>query len=376
MTVSAQAGGADGPLRAHVQLYDQARTAHLERQLADPRLTLLYTAPRYDFDTDLAGRIDARRTGTAAAARLIWRSRVEVLEITEPAFLAGVVRAATCLATLRLRHLVLRRPVPRVVTYVIGNSDPRREYRPRSAREHATFRAKWWLSRAVARTVDRLVFGTPEAEATYRSLYGPPRPGQEVRTVTALPMPCTCPEAAGEPGRVLFLGALVARKGLPVLLDAWPAVAAALPSATLTVVGTGPLEDAVRALAEADERVRLVVDPPRDRIHAELRAATVLVLPSQASPTWREQVGLPIVEALQHGCTVVTTDQTGLAPWLAEHAHRVVPTSDAPEPLGAAVLAALRAPIPRAEVLASLPDRDGREEAHAWLFAPTGSARD
>jgi len=365
-------GRARAPLRPHVQLYDQARTAHLERQAADPRLTLLYAARRYDFDDRLAERLDARRTSALDAARLLWRSDVAVLEITEPAFLAGVVRAATCLAALRLRRVVRRRPVPRIVAYAIANNDPRNEYRPRSLRSRMTFRTKWWLSSVVVRSVDRLVFGTPQAEETYRVLYGPPRPRQETRTVPALPTACSCPPAT-RPSGIVFLGAFVERKGLAVLLDAWPTLTQH-PGTTLTIVGKGALEDEVRALAEKDDRIRVVVDPPREQIHAELRAAAVLVLPSQESPTWREQVGLPIVEALQHGCTVVTTDQTGLAPWLAEHGHRVIPARGTSADLGAALLDALLAPVPRADVLASLPAQDGREAAHEWMFA--GSSRD
>ncbi|MBO3096485.1 glycosyltransferase family 4 protein [Cellulomonas dongxiuzhuiae] len=373
MTVDAP-GRARAPLRAHVQLYEQARTAHLERQAADPRLSLLYAAPRYDFDVQLAERLDARRASTLDAARLLWRSDVAVLEITEPAFLAGIVRAATCLTALRLRRVVRRRPLPRVVSYAIGNNDPREEYQPRSVREQVTFRAKWWMSSRVVRRVDRLVFGTPQAAATYHALYGPPSRHQETRTIPALPTPCSCPTAAPDPGRILFLGAFVERKGLAVLLEAWPALAEH-PGTTLTCVGKGQLEGEVRALAATDDRVRVVVDPPREQIHAELRAASVLVLPSQASPTWREQVGLPIVEALEHGCTVVTTDQTGLAPWLAEHGHRVVPSSAAAADLGDALLDTLLAPLPRAEVLASLPTQDGREAAHAWMFADSDSGR-
>lgn len=369
MTAGNQGGTALG---VHVQLYDQARTAHLERQASDPRLTLLYAAPRYDFDDALAGRVDARRTGVLEAARLLWRSDVAVLEITEPAFLAGTVRAAACLVALRLRHLARRGPMPRIVSYAIGNNDPRHEYRPRTAREQLTFRAKWWLSGRVLRSVDRIAFGTPQAEATYRALYGPPRRRQAVRLVPALPTACTCPPAPPDPGAVVFLGAFVERKGLRVLLEAWRDVDH--PGATLTVVGKGPLEGEVRALVASDARVRLVVDPPREQIHAELRTASVLVLPSQESPTWREQVGLPIVEALQHGCTVVTTDQTGLAPWLTEHGHRVVPAQTDPLGLADSLGSALRSPVPRADVMASLPDRDGREAAHEWMFA--GSGRD
>jgi glycosyltransferase involved in cell wall biosynthesis len=98
-------------------------------------------------------------------------------------------------------------------------------------------------------------------------------------------------------------------------------------------------------------------------------------LASQPTAGWREQVGLPIVEGLAHGCRVVTTDQTGLAGWLREHAdrgHRVVPAGGSGADLAAAVLAALTTPTGDGpgSVLADLPVRDGRLAADDWLFEP------
>ena len=68
--------------------------------------------------------------------------------------------------------------------------------------------------------------------------------------------------------------------------------------ATLALLGKGALEQEARALSVAQPSVTLEVDPPRPRIHSVLDDSRVLVLWSQPSPTWREQVGLPIVEGL------------------------------------------------------------------------------
>ena len=89
---------------------------------------------------------------------------------------------------------------------------------------------------------------------------------------------------------------------------------------------------------------------------------------AQPTTTWREQVGLPLVEALSYGCTVVTTNETGLAGWLADHGHQVVPGAAATAELAAAVVRALRAPLTVGAVLASLPAEDGRLAADRWLF--------
>ena len=69
------------------------------------------------------------------------------------------------------------------------------------------------------------------------------------------------------------------------------------------------------------------------------------MLPSQPTSAWREQVGLPIVEGLSYGCTIVTTTETGLAGWLSEHRHRVLPADANEAQLAAAIIDALRRPV-------------------------------
>jgi glycosyltransferase involved in cell wall biosynthesis len=168
---------------------------------------------------------------------------------------------------------------------------------------------------------------------------------------------------------VLFLGAFDERKGLRVLAAAWPEVHRQRPDARLTLVGKGPLAGLAEDLAADRPEVDLVVDPPRPRIHEALRSAALVVLASQRTATWREQVGLPLVEGLAHGCAVVTTAETGLADWLAADGHRVVDVSAGSGALAAAIVAGLDERRSRASVLAGLPEIDGRLAADAWMFS-------
>jgi len=171
------------------------------------------------------------------------------------------------------------------------------------------------------------------------------------------------------PGRLLFLGDLSQRKGFDSVLAAWTKVRNRAPDAVLTVVGRGALLDEARAAARADDRIRVIADPPRDVVHAELRRASVLVLPSRRQGAWREQVGLPIVEGLAHGCTVVTTDETGIADWLLRNGHGVIPAGSVGELLAPVVAEAVHRPLEPGAVRASLPQQDSRLEADAWLFS-------
>jgi glycosyltransferase involved in cell wall biosynthesis len=119
----------------------------------------------------------------------------------------------------------------------------------------------------------------------------------------------------------------------------------------------------------------LEVDPGRDRIHAVLHEASALVLPSQPSPTWREQVGLPIVEGLSHACTIVTTAETGLADWLRERGHGVAVDPASPAELAEIIRTVLAHPVDPEAVLAALPARDGRLVADDVLFTTAPSTR-
>jgi glycosyltransferase involved in cell wall biosynthesis len=141
-------------------------------------------------------------------------------------------------------------------------------------------------------------------------------------------------------------------------------------------MGKGERERDVRELANALPSVQLDIDPPRDVIRNTLARSVVLVLLSKRTPLWREQVGLPIVEALEQGCEIVTTEETGIASWLAEHGHAVVADAGDAAAVAGAIAARLRGARPPGELLASLPDEDSRIAADAWMFGVTGDPAD
>jgi phosphatidylinositol alpha-mannosyltransferase len=98
-----------------------------------------------------------------------------------------------------------------------------------------------------------------------------------------------------EPCRVAFLGRDDERKGLSVLLDAWPAVREAIPEATLAVMGAdrGAAGDGVQYLGWVDD------DAKRDI----LAAATVFCAPNLGG----ESFGIILAEAMASGCAVVAS---------------------------------------------------------------------
>ncbi len=357
-----------------VRLYDQVRSVHLERARELEPAAILFRSKRYDFDESLTEGIELTQAGTFAAARLALTSRITHLEINEPLYLDALPRTAMTLFALALRRLT-GSPRAIVATYAIENRDPFRTEPPRF-RTRVRRRLERVLSELVWRRVDIAVFGTTGAHELYAHSFR----RQPARHTIVEALPCACPCAIGAPqdaDRMVFLGSFGARKGFGDVLTAWTIVREERPDARLTLLGTGPLLEDARTAAEQDPSITLIVDPPRAAIHEQLRGAHALVLPSRRTRTWREQVGLPIVEGLAHGCEIVTTEETGIADWLRETRHRVLPSDADAHRLARAMIDALDAKRSRAEILAQLPSVDGRIAAGRLLFsdaAPGGAS--
>ncbi|MCJ7726043.1 MAG: glycosyltransferase family 4 protein, partial [Acidimicrobiia bacterium] len=104
--------------------------------------------------------------------------------------------------------------------------------------------------------------------------------------------------AAGErdPLRVVFIGRDEPRKGLDVLLDAWPRVRADHPYARLRVVGA--------ARERAPEGVEFLGRVSGDQKRSELASAAVLAAPNLGG----ESFGIVLIEGMAAGCAVVASD--------------------------------------------------------------------
>ena len=120
------------------------------------------------------------------------------------------------------------------------------------------------------------------------------------------------PGSARSSSEVLFVGRLVEKKGLDVLLAAFAAVRARRPDATLTVAGFGPDLDARRRQADVlgiAHAVDFVGAVTQESLPALYRRAAVLAAPFvEASSGDQEGLGLVMVEALGCACPVVASD--------------------------------------------------------------------
>lgn len=112
---------------------------------------------------------------------------------------------------------------------------------------------------------------------------------------------------------VAFVGRFVDKKGLDVLMQAWPLVREAVPDAQLHVLGAGPLES---ALPVDDPSVhRLMPDPERRtaQVRDLLWSARAVVSPSRTATSGdAESLLLVNLEAQACGRPVVTTRHGGI----------------------------------------------------------------
>lgn len=147
-------------------------------------------------------------------------------------------------------------------------------------------------------------------------------PGVDTTWFRPTPLPTGDPEVA-------FIGRFVEKKGLDVLLAAWPAVRRAVPQAHLRLLGAGPLEPLARAAQGAG--VEVVVGTGREAVRAALRRSTVVCSPSRtASDGDAESLLLVNLEAQACGRPVVTTRHAAVPEFVAEgRTAFVVPEGDA-----------------------------------------------
>ncbi|SDE19580.1 glycosyltransferase [Nocardioides lianchengensis] len=354
--------------REDVIVFPELRALQVDMLSASPEITALCLGRKWDLgDTPLPpGAIEL---STFRALFRLWSFPPAVLEVPEPLFVRELPRSLLLAAGARLGGLLSGRPVV-VVTYAIENNDLQSLVGLPGIRGRWVARAiRPILALLVAIIYGRVIFGSPSAQRAYARV----APRFASKGTLLLELPAVDGRAHLERGQtVAFVGELANRKGLPLLMEAWPLVERAVPEARLVIAGAGPLEVDVRDWCASWSSRSFLGMVPHDEVPNLLAGARVLAAPSIREGRWREQIGRPISEALAVGVTVVTTTETGLADWLRNEGHVVLSASPSATELADGVIRALREPLDPSVVTRSLPSRHGRYSAHDALH-PAGA---
>jgi glycosyltransferase involved in cell wall biosynthesis len=115
-----------------------------------------------------------------------------------------------------------------------------------------------------------------------------------------------------DPSKLLFVGRLVEKKGLKVLINSLPAVLKSCPEVTLDVVGFGPAMAELKELTHKlglDEKIQFVGAVSQSDLPNHYRRCGIFVAPFITAKSGDEEgLGLVVVEALGCGCRAVVSD--------------------------------------------------------------------
>jgi phosphatidylinositol alpha-mannosyltransferase len=132
-------------------------------------------------------------------------------------------------------------------------------------------------------------------------------------------------DAAGRENRILFVGRQEARKGLPVMLDAWPEIHRRT-RMRLRLIGADPL--AVRLLMARQRIPEAGIDVlgflPQERLTEELLSAKALAAPSLGG----ESFGMVLTRAFACATPVVASDIDGYREVMTPEVGFTIPPGD------------------------------------------------
>jgi glycosyltransferase involved in cell wall biosynthesis len=344
-----------------LRVLPEARSAHFERSRPAPDRVTIYVSRYRDLDPSSMWP-GTRQVSTASAWLWAFRRRWDVVQLPEPLWLRALPLTFSVGLAVRLSDLVFRRKTW-IGTYAMENNDSSALLRGIPGGAHGVL---FGIVRLLCGLIfDRVALASAAANECYVDLRLLPRKATTAQ-FQDLPQQCLA-ESAEKVRRVTFMGVLEPRKGVPDLLAAWTKSGLGADGWTLALAGAGPLADDVARAAAADASVTALGMIDRSEMHELMASSSVVVLPSRRDGRWREQIGLPIVEGLAHGCHVVATPDTGLREWLRSHGHHVLPEQFTVADLATALCVATRNPLDPGAVRAALPALDCRIRAENWM---------
>ncbi|MEZ6119365.1 MAG: glycosyltransferase [Pirellulaceae bacterium] len=137
----------------------------------------------------------------------------------------------------------------------------------------------------------------------------------------------------GSPLRILAVGRFVEKKGFSYLIQAVKLLVKSGESVDVTILGSGPLDDSLRALVDSSGLSNVVQMPgkvPSAEVRRLMESVDLVVVPSVTSVTG-EMEGIPVVlmEAMALGTPVLATAHSGIPELVQPETGVLVPEKDA-----------------------------------------------
>jgi glycosyltransferase involved in cell wall biosynthesis len=189
--------------------------------------------------------------------------------------------------------------------------------------------------------------------------------GEIALTPPAVPPWAEIPAHGERSFTVGYAGRLVESKGLTDLLAAVRALDAPV---ELLLIGDGEMRAQLDGQPIPGSRVRVLDGIGHEQMASAYARLDVLVLPSRTTPTWKEQFGRVVIEALWCGVPVVGSD-SGEIPWLIGLTGGGLVFAEGDRDELAARLGQLRADPALREALAS----KGREAVERMFSVPAAT---
>lgn len=153
---------------------------------------------------------------------------------------------------------------------------------------------------------------------------------------------------------LLFVGRIVEKKGLHILLKAMPEVLNAFPDCHLTVAGAGPLEQEVKRQAHKaglSRKITFLGMLAQAELPALYRRAALAVFPFVVAKSGdQEGLGLVVVEAMGCGCPVIASDLATVRDTVEHGVTGMLVPPGSPDALAAAIIESLKNPDKREEM--------------------------
>jgi glycosyltransferase involved in cell wall biosynthesis len=140
-----------------------------------------------------------------------------------------------------------------------------------------------------------------------------------------------------EPGKLLFVGRLIPRKGLSVLVRAMSHV----PAGDLTIIGGGPEREPVQALVDElglGDRIRFGGRVSDEELEQRYQSCDIFVLPAIIDATGdTEMLGMVLLEAMRYRRPVIASDVGGIPDIVRDGENGLLVPQQDPAALAAAI---------------------------------------